>query len=163
MMAASLTSAVAVAVDFEPSTLLDLTGTPWRRIWLSERDGVWCLVDAVDYDWLSENTWNVSWGSRTPWQHYAKRNIGRERATVRMHREIMTRADPRSDRFMRTHHVDHGNGQSLDNRRDNLSWVTNRQNAANRRPRAKIPSLDSIVRQLVAGLGALPESPEVPF
>lgn len=71
--------------------------------------------------------------------------------------------DPRSDRFMRTHHVDHGNGQSLDNRRDNLSWVTNRQNAANRRPRAKIPSLDSIVRQLVAGLGALPESPEVPF
>lgn len=161
MIAATLTT--AQPVEFEASGLIGLSATPWRRIWLSERDGVWCLVDATDYSWLSENTWNISWGSRTPWQHYAKRNIGPERATVRMHREIMERADPRSPRFMRSHHVDHGNGQTLDNRRDNLDWVTNRQNAGNRRPRGQIPSLDSIVRQLIAELGTLPQLAEVPF
>lgn len=161
MMAATLTA--AQPVQFASSDLIDLSGTPWRRIFLSERDGIWCLVDAVDYEWLSENTWNVSWGSRTPWQHYAKRNVGRDRATVRMHREIMIKAEPRSDRFMRGHPVDHGNGQTLDNRRANLCWATNRQNAANRRPRAQIPTLDSIVRQLVAELGGVPEQMGVPF
>lgn len=161
MIAASLTMSQPVA--FEPSGLIDLSGTPWRRIWLSERDGIWCLVDAGDYGWLSENTWNVSWGSRTPWQYYAKRNVGIDRATVRMHREIMIRADPRRDRFMATHQVDHGNGQTLDNRHDNLGWVTNRQNAANRRPRAQIPTLDSIVLDLMRQLGPVLQLEEVPF
>jgi hypothetical protein len=68
--------------------------TPWRRITLSARDNVWTLVDAADFDWLSCFTWNVSWGSRTPWQFYAKRNVGRDRATLRMHREIMIHCRP---------------------------------------------------------------------
>src|ERR1700724_38080 len=70
-------------------------------------------------------------------------------ATLRMHREIMIRADPRPEAFMATHPVDHGNGQTLDNRRSNLSWVTRAQNAANTRPRGKIPSVDDIVAQLM--------------
>lgn len=153
----------ALALQAAPELqLVDLSGAPWRRIWLSERDGIWCLVDAVDFDWLSENTWNVSWGSRTPWQHYAKRNVGPARDTVRMHREIMIKADPRSERFMRNHHVDHGNGQTLDNRRANLAWATNRQNAANRRPRARIPTLEAIVADLLADLDVIAD-PEVPF
>lgn len=150
-------------VEFDALAALDDAFSPLRRIWLSERDGIWCLVDAVDFEWLSRNTWNVSWGSRTPWQHYAKRNVGWDRATVRMHREIMIKADPRSDRFMRTHHVDHGNGQTLDNRRDNLAWVTNRQNAANRRPRAQIPSVAAIALELLMARGVAAQSPEVPF
>ncbi len=159
-------SAAAVQLapaDSDPLAALDDAFSPLRRIWLSERDGIWCLVDAVDFGWLSANTWNVSWGSRTPWQHYAKRNVGWDRATVRMHREIMTRADPRSDRFMRTHHVDHGNGQTLDNRRDNLTWVTNRQNSANRRPRAQIPSVASVALELLTALGVSVQSSGVPF
>lgn len=144
------------------SDLVDLSWTPWRRIMLSARDNIWALVDAQDHAWLSANVWNVSWGSRTPWQHYAKRNVGPGRATLRMHREIMIAADPRSERFMASHHVDHGNGQTLDNRRANLSWATNAANAANRRPRGAIPSLDSIVLELMADLGPRPEC-EVPF
>jgi hypothetical protein len=150
------------SVDVIASDLIDLSATPWRRIMLSERDHIWCLVDAVDYAWLSKNTWNVSWGSRTPWQHYAKRNVGPGRATLRMHREIMILADPRTEAFMAAHPVDHGNGQTLDNRRANLAWVSRAENIANRHPRESIPSLDAIVLQLMREHGfAMPQ--EVPF
>jgi HNH endonuclease len=149
-------------VEFEIADLVDLSWTPWRRIMLSARENVWALVDVEDYDWLSENIWNVSWGSRTPWQKYAKRNVGPDRATLRMHREIMINADPRPETFMAAHPVDHGNGQTLDNRRANLAWVSKAQNMANRHPRDAIPSLDSIVLQLLAQLGPRPEN-EVPF
>lgn len=142
----------------------DLIGTPWRGLWLSERDGIWCLVDAIDFEWLSANLWNVSWGSRTPWQRYGKRNIGPDRATVRMHREIMLRAEP--DGYGPKLHVDHVNGQTLDNRRANLRWATNAQNSANRRERSQILSLDVIVQQLMqdALRGALkPQLEEIPW
>lgn len=139
----------------------DLTYTGVRVIMLSERLDIFCLVDAVDYDWLTENNWNVSWGSRTPWQHYAKRNVGRERATVRMHREIMKRADPRSERFMARRHVDHRNGQTLDNRRSNLRWVTNAENCANKRPRGSIPSIEQLLEELLCEQGAVPC--DIPF
>jgi len=128
----------------------DLPATPFRIISLSDRREVYCLVDADDFGWLSENTWNISWGSRTAWQIYAKRNIGRYRATVRMHREIMVRRDPRSARFMASHHVDHINGQTLDNRLCNLRWATNAENSANRRLRAAIPSIEQILAGLMA-------------
>ena len=147
----------------EPVDLVDLSWTPWRRIMLSARENIYTLVDAEDYAWLSENIWNVSWGSRTPWQLYAKRNVGPDRATLRMHREIMIRRDPRDERFMSAHPVDHGNGQTLDNRRANLAWVSRAENLANRHPRGSIPTLESIVSDLLSGLGWRPEMEEMPF
>src|SRR6266478_6834271 len=162
MMRASVVQA-RERIEFETADLVDLSWTPWRRIMLSARENIWTLVDADDYAWLSQNIWNVAWGSRTPWQKYAKRNVGPDRATLRMHREIMVKADPRDDAFMAAHPVDHGNGQTLDNRRDNLAWISKAQNAANRHSRASILSLDSIVLQLLAELGPRPEIAEVPF
>jgi hypothetical protein len=162
MLAASIIS--PQAVDVFALEQVDLSGTPWRLIPLSERVGVYCLVDADDYGWLTEVTWNISWGSRTPWQLYAKRNVGTGRATVRMHREILIRHDPRSDRFMAKRHVDHVNGQTLDNRRANLRWLTPAENAGNRRPRGRVPSLESIVAELLTAhaAGGAPMA-EVPF
>ena len=150
-------------IELEAVDFIDLSSTPWRRIMLSARENIWTLVDAEDHAWLSENIWNVSWGSRTPWQKYGKRNVGSDRATLRLHREIMIRRDPRSNRFMSTHFVDHINGQTLDNRRANLRWATKRQNAGNRTPRHAIPSLDSIVLELLASLGPRPQTAEIPF
>jgi hypothetical protein len=150
-------------LEIETIDLVDLSWTPWRRIMLSARENIWALVDAEDYAWLSEKIWNVSWGSRTPWQKYAKRNVGPSRATLRMHREIQIKADPRPDQFMAAHPVDHANGQTLDNRRANLSWVSKAQNHANRHPRHAIPSLDSIVLELLATLGPQPKNAEIPF
>lgn len=162
MMRAELAAAPPRAIDFDLCAFLDSGSLPWRRIVLSARDNIWALVDAVDYAWLSENTWNVSWGSRTPWQLYGKRNVGPARDTVRMHRVVKIRRDPRDENFRATHHVDHGNGQTLDNRDENLAWATNRQNSANRRPRSQIPSLDAIVLQLMREHG-FEQPQEVPF
>ena len=47
--------------------------------------------------------------------------------------------------------VDHINGQSLDNRKTNLRWVTAKVNRANALGRSQIPSLDATVAELIAG------------
>jgi DNA-binding FadR family transcriptional regulator len=144
--------------------LPDLTGTPFRAIILSEKHECWTLVSAHRYAWLIETNWNISWGSRTPWQRYAKRNIGPGRATVRMHRAIMQAIEPKPEEEADALFVDHGNGQTLDNTDENLAWVTPAQNAASRRGRILIPSLEQIVaawrsRQPVAAR----ELEDVPF
>ena len=146
-----------------PADLVDLSWTPWRRIFLSSREPVWCLVDAIDYDWLSEYVWNEWHAGGGDWMRYAKRNVGPNRATVRMHREIMIAADPRDDRYLRSHVADHINGQTLDNRRANLRWSTKGANARNRRPRGSAPSLETIVAELLATLPPRPQLEEIPF
>jgi hypothetical protein len=127
---------------------LDLSPTPWRLLLLSERLHIWTLIDAEDWPWVIECRWNYGWHNKTPWKYYAKRNVGPARSTVYLHREILTRveASGAGDGM----HGDHINGQSLDNRRCNLRWATPTDNRRNAKPRGAIPSLETILTELLA-------------
>lgn len=134
---------------------------PWRRVVLSERRDVYCLVDAQDYDWLSQWRWNIGWHAKTKWKFYAKRNVGAARLTIYMAREILIRATGCTAEYAAEHHGHHISGQSLDNRRANLAWLKPEQNSAIRVRRHEIPTLDEIEARLVAEAGL--EIAEVPF
>jgi hypothetical protein len=154
-------------VEFTTTGLVDLSWTPWRRIWLSSREPIWTLVDADEYEYAAQwqwNVWHAGLGRHDSWMKYAKRNTGERRDTVRMHRDLHIRSNPPpSDKFLAEHVVDHLNGQTLDNRKVNRKWVTKRENAINRRMRGQAPSLEAIVLELLAGLGDRPKKSEIPF
>jgi hypothetical protein len=81
------------------------------------------LVDAVDFDWLSQWKWTCDQ------QGYARRMTsgvgGVKRNVVFMHRQIMDAPDGMD--------VDHKNHNRLDNRRANLRVCTRSQNLGNKR------------------------------
>ncbi|MFK0299981.1 HNH endonuclease signature motif containing protein [Brevundimonas sp. NPDC090276] len=80
-------------------------------------DGKDVLVDDEDYDLLSQHSWSASTG-------YARRSV--MGASIAMHRQLMHPAQGLV--------VDHKNGNPLDNRKDNLRVVTQRENSRNRGP-----------------------------
>lgn len=90
------------------------------------------LVDAADYEHISQWKWYAAWSPITC-SYYAQRNAklseGRQR-TVHMHRAIL--GLERGDGY----HADHKDRNTLDNRRINLRKATSSQNQANSRVRA---------------------------
>jgi hypothetical protein len=85
--------------------------------------GLHAIVDAEDYEWLSQYKWYAAISRRESF--YARRNS--PNGVVSMHRMIMKAPDGMV--------VDHINGNGLDNRRCNLRVCTQDQNALNSRPR----------------------------
>jgi hypothetical protein len=81
--------------------------------------GQYALVDDADYDYLMQWKWHILVGSST---YYAKRC-----SAIRMHRVIL---DAPKDQ-----HVDHRDGNGLNNQRYNLRLCTRAQNAQNRKLR----------------------------
>ena len=92
--------------------------------------GFIALVDDEDYHWLVRFRWHV--GGLTTGHPVARTYIGKspdaKTTYADMHRLIMGEPDGLQ--------VDHRNGDSLDNRRDNLRLATPRQNMANSKVRA---------------------------
>lgn len=89
--------------------------------------GKLALVDDNDFEWLSQWNWTYDQRKHTA---YAYRHVYKDSQfvkTVRMHRAIL---NPPPDM-----HIDHINGDGLDNRRCNLRICTHAQNLWNSRKR----------------------------
>lgn len=102
-----------------------ICGTATREIPLTK--GRAAIVDAADFDWLSEHKWSLNRGSADRQTAYAVHHckIAGQRRIVTMHRLIIG-AKPGQL-------VDHINGDGLDNRRANLRLCNHTQNMRNRR------------------------------
>ena len=84
----------------------------------------YALVDEEDYEWL-----NILRGWRITTYGYAQ--LSKRPFYFLMHRLIMKGAGiPQPSN---KHEIDHINGNGLDNRKENLRWVTPSQNQHNRR------------------------------
>jgi hypothetical protein len=89
-------------------------------------NGMTALVDDEDYEWLSQYNWHAC--DQGDGYVYAIRHIRKpdgKRTTLRMHREIVG--------AVRREVVDHWDGHTLHNWRDNLRRGWQRFNAANGR------------------------------
>ncbi len=84
--------------------------------------GLYALVDAKDYIWLSQWVWCASHESRGTKWYAIRKEAGRK---IRMHRAIMERHYGDIPAGMV---VDHTNHNSLDNRVVNLEIVTQAEN-----------------------------------
>lgn len=94
-----------------------------RQITLTR--GMVTVVDDADFEWLVRFKWQAVPGRRGSF--YASRSDGRR--SYQMQREIL---DPEC-RLGRTLLADHINGDTLDNRRENLRLVDNVVSGVNRR------------------------------
>lgn len=89
--------------------------------------GLYAIVDAEDIGLVSRYRWNAAPHHKTFYAgRWQLRQDGTQH-TVRMHTELIG------------HHVDHQNGDGLDNRRSNLRKCTRSQNEANKRMRIGDP------------------------
>lgn len=85
------------------------------------------LVDDEDYDWLSKYTWCLTYNkSKVPYAHFSRNALG----NFRMHRMIYLKYHPNENPEM----VDHIDGDTLDNRKQNLRAATGSQNRWNSGP-----------------------------
>lgn len=110
------------------------------RIWLDDRGVLFCLVDEIDYAWATQWKWQAT-ADRTGKKWYATRSTwqGGGRIKIYLHKEIVARKGPQpSDK----HTIgDHQDGNSLDNRRDNLDWATLSMNRRNRRGNSALQTM----------------------
>jgi hypothetical protein len=114
---------------------------PWHecpyRIWLDVEADIFVVVSREDYDWANKWKWQITW-DRHKRKVYATRSPGRltdgsRSPKLYLHKEILKRKDilpPTSRHTM----GDHGDGQSRNCQRYNLSWATPSMNRRTARP-----------------------------
>jgi len=81
------------------------------------------MVDDADFDWLNQWKWRASVKSNTVYAITGIKRNGR-RTSLLMHRAILGVTDSKVD-------VDHGDGNGLNNQRENIRSCTHSQNMMN--------------------------------
>jgi hypothetical protein len=97
-------------------------GYTYRRIPLGE--GLFTLVDPADFYWLNNYHWSPRRNSNCIYAVRFLNERGKKTKIVSLHRLLL---NPASHLL-----VDHRNGDTLDNRRDNLRLATHSQNQFNK-------------------------------
>lgn len=82
------------------------------------------VVDKEHFDYLNKWKWYAHKSRNTFYAERTERTVSGKRILVQMHHEIIGKKEGLV--------VDHVNGNGLDNRRENLRLITNRQNTQNR-------------------------------
>lgn len=85
--------------------------------------GLFALVDKQHADLVNQYRWYPHWSGYTFYAYRTSRKSGKHR-TISMHRELLGVSDS-------SMHVDHRNGDGLDNRMANIRVCTNAQNHYN--------------------------------
>lgn len=92
--------------------------------------GIFTIVDDEDFAYLSKKKWHIETGQNGKFK-YARHNFyikgKRSYGCIKMHRLVIG--------AKKGQHVDHINGDMLDNRKENLRFCTNQQNQMNGKPR----------------------------
>lgn len=112
---------------------------PWQecpyRIWLDVGADIFVVVSQEDYDWARQWKWQITWDKHKR-KVYATRSptiAGQSRTKIYLHKAIMARKDilpPTKKHTM----GDHGDGESRNCQRYNLSWATPSMNRQTARP-----------------------------
>ncbi len=102
------------------------TKSEYRTIQLTQ--GQKTIVDAADYEYLSQWKWMAHWSPCTQTFYAARNSIGGTRFTIKMHRVIMHATKGAI--------VDHRDHNTLDNRRQNLRLTTATGNCCNAKRRS---------------------------
>jgi hypothetical protein len=126
----------------DPRTLPALTDADPVWLSLSDRIDCGCWLDRVDYEWARSigegryrGLWYHTYGSgdmidglmQRPNLIYARKQVSGR--MLNLHREVARRAY--GPPWLLNMVVDHKNGDTLDNRRCNLQWVSRSYNAIN--------------------------------
>jgi HNH endonuclease len=89
------------------------------------------IVDNAAYPWLSQFNWHLAVGQWDKMGYAARRiRVKKQRFYIFMHHVILPR--------IKGHEIDHINRNTLDNRKENLRYVTHAQNCAHLRGRPPV-------------------------